>query len=186
MRLTFDRLRIEEIVLHWLNPLWYRLKPIERQRQILQDESPRNVGVTLSETRHFLSWSASNIDQQNRIWTVSDRPQFLGSRIDFKPLRLVDQPSRGHVVVKRLLLFWVLFEHAEDFVKSVCVLEECLLPWFIGELGNAWPTHVLDQFCSLDCQPVPWSEHRGSVPCQSRVQSYQSQSLTLYEHGNTY
>jgi hypothetical protein len=31
------------------------------------------------------------------------------------------------------------------------VLEECLLPWFIGELANAWPAHVLDQFGSLDC-----------------------------------
>ena len=101
------------------------------------------------EAYEFLARPTSDVYEKCSIRVLADILELFRCWVNVEPLRRIDQPSRAHVVVKRLLLFRVLLQEAKDRTCAVCEIKQCHFAWVICELMDTWSSHVFHQSTAL-------------------------------------
>lgn len=122
------RLGCEKVICHGLNTFVQFVNPPQGKRRVLQNTAIGNMWVTLLEAFDLLAGPACNVDQKYRVGVFTGILKLCRDQIDVEPLRRVDQSSRFHVVVERLLMLRVLLHEVEYRFSVECVFKKVTSP----------------------------------------------------------
>ena len=132
--LTFDRLWLEEVVLHQLYVFGLLDEARESRGKVLADESPFHIWEASMERCKIMAFATSHIDQK---WLVATglqlAPELLSGGKDLEPLWLLRIASSFHVIVENLLPAGILRKHAKHRIAER-VLDGTALARILREL----------------------------------------------------